>query len=241
MSGDNPYQTTDTPNGWGGVVEEHVLGIAKFAEKHTGNEGEYTATLNDSKTADSFAVHAAVYSVALWEAVKQSLPDDILSWGLGNKLLPCPLPESINQWQATMLLMRPKHLRENPLPRGERLDYLLTRWTLSSWWQARAGAKQNSMEQWTDALRMLGYAETMNIASSILDFELFEVLVGPSPRTRTRKRIAPLSYFLLQYWMAWSLWQGEHSGNVALLKRRLGISFKKTTMSKAISKLNLKP
>ena len=88
---------------------------------------------------------------------------------------------------------------------------------------------------------MLGYAETMNIASSILDFELFEVLVGPSPQNRDRERIAPLSYFLLQYWMAWSLWQGEHSGNVALLKRRLGISFKKTTMSKAISKLNLKP
>jgi hypothetical protein len=65
----------------GGVVAEYVLGIAKFAEKFNGNEGEYTATLNDLKTADSFAVHAAIYSVVLWKAVKQSLPDDILRWG----------------------------------------------------------------------------------------------------------------------------------------------------------------
>jgi hypothetical protein len=216
MSGDNPYKTNDTPAEWGQVVRDYVVQRAEQTEELGGREGEYNSTLKDPRLADEFKAHAQQYSRALWRWATDDVPHDILERALGHT----PTPD---------------------LPATEWLGYLLIRRETMDWWSIRGRTDQTPEALRTDAERMMQVTQFLSLACGLKDYELFEHLVKEKRQTRANRRPATIEFYLFQYWLAWSLWQGDHSSNLAVLKRRLNLQVSKSSMSKATTRLRLRP
>lgn len=212
----SPYFSDDTPPEWGLAVADYVEQRAEQTERIDGREGEYIATLGDTTITEAFKVHAKLYSEAMWRWVSVDVPPDIEAWVRGD-------------------------IEGPDLPRQERLGYLLIRKEVVEWWSIRGRTEQTPEALRTDAIRFMGTIQFLGIAQSLCDFALFEKLVAVKKQTRPNKRPMELAFILKSYWMAWSLWQNDHSGRMALLKRRTNFETSKTTVSECIAKLQLLP
>jgi len=211
----NPYWTDDTPNECGQVVGDYVMQRAEQTENLDGREGEYRSTLNDPRLADEFKAHSQPYSRALWRWVTGDVPQDISEWALGQTHAP-------------------------NLPVAERLGYLLIRRETTDWWSIRGRTEQTPEALRTDAMRMMCATQFLSLASSLNDYGLFEHLVKEKRQTRANKRPATIRFLLLQYWMAWSLWDGSHATTNKNLDDRIQFKPSVAGLSEAISQLGLK-
>ena len=172
--------------------------------------------MKDSALAKEFKSHAIQYSKELWRWANEDVPSDIKEWVLGN-------------------------VSEPSLETQDRLGYLLIRRETMDWWSIRGRTEQTPEALRTDAIRFMCTTQFLGLASSLSDFAFFEHLVAVKKQTRPNKRPIELAFMLRSYWMAWSLWQNDHSGRIALLKRRVNFEIGKTAMSKTIAALQLLP
>ena len=212
----SPYFTDDTPPEWGLVVADFVEQRAEQSEKLDDRQGEYLTTLKDSALAKEFKSHAIQYSKELWRWANEDVPSDIKEWVLGN-------------------------VSEPYLETQDRLGYLLIRRETMDWWSIRGRTDPTAEALRTEAMRLMCTTQFLGLASSLSDFAFFEHLVAAKKQTRPNKRPVELAFMLRSYWMAWSLWQNDHSGRIALLKRRVNFEIGKTAMSETITALQLRP
>ena len=218
MQAEDIYAVDGLPKEWGGVVARFVQSHAVSDEAKTGREGEYLRALNGSGSNDQFILHAKLYSQALWNWSSGNAPKRVLDWALGE--------------------IRDEIGHDTSL----RLNYLLFRCEQMAWWNVRGRLDQTDGNIRRNALRFRSSLPGFLVASELDDIQLFEDLVTEKRQTRPNKRVYDMDYFVIVYWMAWSLWEEGVSLDdmVSIFFRRLGLNFGRSRLGELIVEMGLR-
>ena len=216
MKADEMYSLKEAPPEWGSCVAFYNHERAKEFEEADGRFGEYQRTLSDERLRDTLLVHAKLYSLSLWNWTMKNTPEDILTWvEIGRK--------------------------DADFPVKDRLFYLLVRQETMCWWLTVGKTAQSEVNIRSHAIVMKSCLSLMQMAADFNDIEFFEHFVRTKRRGRYPKRPSDLKTLLLQYWMQWSLWDGNHRTTVQNFRKRLGVATSVSSVSKAVKKLGLRP
>lgn len=216
MQAEEIYSVDGLPPEWGGVVARFVKSHAERNEANDGREGEYLRTLEDAGLGNAFTQQAKSYSRALWSWATKTAPKEIVDWALG-EAEGCPKDDS-----------------------SLRLFYLLFRREQMAWWRVRGKLPQTEKNILRNAQRLKESVLPLLVARELDDIELFKLMVAEKRQTRHDKRPYELEYFLLIYWMVWSLWEGNLDTTIQNFEKRMRFTVSKKTLREKMKTLGLK-
>ena len=217
MRAEEAYSVDGLDPLWGGVVAHFVSYRAQHCEPIYGEVGEYQRSLEESGSTDKFLIHAKLYSQALWKWCNHDVPEHIDNWvhgrgGYGPKAHPI-----------------------------DRLNYLIFRREAMEWWVYRGRTQKTKEDISDDAVKFMGHVENLELAVAVCDIKLFKCLVTESRQSRSSMVDLNAPYWLMNYWMMWSLWKGGYEPMVTEFKSRLNVTVSSSTLRKFIKRLELRP
>ena len=213
------YSVDGLPPEWGGVVADFVRSRAERYEPTYGMLGEYQKTLDDKILREKFTIHAKVYSGALWKWCNEGVPENVKKWvdgdvGEGPKAYPI-----------------------------DRLGYLIYRRETMIAWDVRGKTHQTPKQLRFNAIIFMSGVEDMLLAVALRDFEYFEHIVKVKKQPRPNKIDFDMGYYLMVYWMIWSLWKKSMSLDKisAFFYTKMKVEIGKSRLGELISDLGLRP
>jgi len=109
------------------------------------------------------------------------------------------------------------------------------------WWVDRGRTQKTKKDISDDAVKFMGHVENLELAVAVCDIKLFKCLVTESRQSRSSMVDLNAPYWLMNYWMMWSLWKGGYEPMVTEFKSRLNVTVSSSTLRKFIKRLELRP
>jgi hypothetical protein len=216
MQADKIYSVEGLPSEWGGVVADFVKSRAEQYEPIFSMTGNYRCSLEDEKLRENFTQHAKLYSNSLWKWCSEGVPEHIKKWvegsgGVGPKAHPI-----------------------------DRLSYLIYRREVMEWWTVRSRTQQTPKQLRYEAVRFMSCVKDLELAVAVQDFDFFEHVIKEKRQTRANKIDFNAGYFLMVYWMIWSLWKESLDEIVSIFFRQLKVNVGRSRIGELINDLGLR-
>ena len=222
MRAEEAYLVDGLPPKWALAVAQRIKSVAEQTEplfQKFGYRGvpPYQDNLTNPKWRGLFQIHAKLYSRALWLECNKEIPSHVAKW-IAGKTISGPKYSTLR-----------------------RLNYLLDRRSAMAWWDKRGRSQQNSRNIYDRALEFRGILEILHLSAKLGDMPVLQHVVRERLKSRENKIHHNVRSELLAWWMEWSLWRFGYDKIVVILKSRRRIDVSRSTVSRHIRQLKLRP